>query len=247
MNIAIVGYGKMGRQIEELINNDSKHQIVSITCREIGQGLTPGDLKDVDVAIDFSNAELMTRHIEIYTQTDTSAVIGTTGWDVDDPRIIKLINESNIGVVVGSNFSISLQIFLQLIAQAARQFSNVSGYDVYGLEIHHAQKADSPSGTAKTITETIVNNFPSKNYAEYDRVNRQIDPEALHFASVRGGENRGYHQVIFDSIADEVSLSHAAHSRVGFASGAIKAAEWVTGRQGYFKFQEIFNQGEANE
>jgi len=170
-------------------------------------------------------------------------VIGTTGWDTSDKNLHKLVEDSGIGVMVGSNFSAGAQIFFQLVASAAKLFSRINGYDVYGLEVHHSAKKDSPSGTAKTIAAAIIDNFPSKTTVNYDRIDDGIDSSELHFASVRAGRNPGMHEVMFDSSADEVRLTHAAHNREGFAGGAILAAEYIHGKQGFMFFEQLFEKG----
>jgi len=242
MKIALVGYGAMGKQIESILL-ESTHEIVSVTCKEIGDELQLEQLHEADVAIDFSSGALIHRHIGLYCQANVPAVIGTTGWDAKNKEIIKLVEASGIGIMVGSNFSAGLQTFLQVLRISARQFASIGEYDVYGHEIHHTNKADSPSGTAKTICETIVSETPTKTQVEFDRPEGRITPETLHFGSIRGGVHAGLHEVTFASDADSVTLSHDAHSRSGFARGAISAAEYVQNRTGYMCYEELFKKG----
>lgn len=243
MKVALCGYGRMGQEIERLINEDGTHQIVAVECKEVGQAINPVTLAGADVVIDFTAGELMPNHIKVYAELGINAVIGTTGWDVQDVELRRLVDEAGTGVIVGANFSAGAQIFFQLVALAARQFHRVGGYDVYGLEVHHTGKKDSPSGTAKTIANTITENFPSKTSVLYDRAEGQVSADELHFASVRGGRNPGHHQVVFDSAADEIQLTHSAHSREGFAAGAILAAEYINGKKGFMLFEELFQEG----
>lgn len=243
MKLALCGYGRMGQEIERLVKDADNHQIVAIECKEVGQEINPAALKEADVVIDFTAGELMSDHIKLYAELGINVVIGTTGWDTQDVELRRLVEEAGIGVIVGANFSAGAQIFFQLVALAARQFHRIGGYDVYGLEVHHTGKKDSPSGTAKTIARAITENFPSKTSVLYDRADGQIGTDELHFASVRGGRNPGLHEVVFDSAADEIQLTHAAHGREGFAAGAILAAEYVNGKKGFMFFEELFKEG----
>lgn len=230
----------MGQEIERAVLEAGKHEIVAIHCKQIGEALDAGSLKNADVVIDFTTGELIPEHIAAYCQAGIDAVIGTTGWDTQDAKLQNKIEKAGIGVMVGSNFSSGMQVFLQLIAEASRQLHRIGGYDVYGSEIHHASKKDSPSGTTKTIAQTILDNFPSKTVPRYDRVDGQIGPEELHLASLRGGHHPGYHEIIFDSPADEIHLVHSARGRRGFAEGSILAAENIHGKKGLMFFEELF-------
>lgn len=185
----------------------------------------------------------MPSHILAYCQAGIDAVIGTTGWDTRNGKLQKQIDKAGIGVMVGSNFSSGMQVFQQLVAEAARQLHRIGGYDVYGMEIHHADKKDSPSGTTKTITQTILDNFPSKTVPRFDRSDGQIGSHELHFASLRGGHHPGNHEVIFDSPADEIHLTHSARGRRGFAEGSILAAEYIHGKPGLMFFEQLFQPG----
>lgn len=243
MNIALIGYGKMGQQIDRMINESGKHSVVHIAYKDRDDELSVEHLKDVDVAIDFSHGSLMDRHIDIYCQAKVNAVIGTTNWDSHDQELIKKIEASGIGVVVGSNFSAGVQVFLQVLRTASRQLSRIGGYDVFGYEVHHAMKADSPSGTARTIVETILSETHSKSTVVFDRVDGQIQGDQLHFASIRGGQNSGAHEVTFDSEADTITLRHSAHNRKGFAAGAIAAVDFAAKHPGFTRYEDLFKEG----
>ncbi|HTE22389.1 MAG TPA: 4-hydroxy-tetrahydrodipicolinate reductase [Candidatus Limnocylindria bacterium] len=243
MKLALVGYGRMGQEVERLVAGSDRHKIVTIQRKHIGQALDTETLRQADVVIDFTVGELVPGHIKTYCDLGIDAVIGTTGWDAQDVGLQRQVEQAGIGLIVGSNFSAGAQVFLQLVALASRQFHRLGAYDVYGFETHHAGKKDSPSGTAQIIATTIVNNFPPKTAARFDRADGVIDPGELHFASLRGGRNPGQHEVTFDSAADEVRLTHAAHSRSGFAEGALLAAEYIHGKQGYMFFEQLFQKG----
>jgi 4-hydroxy-tetrahydrodipicolinate reductase len=243
MKLALCGYGRMGQEIEQVVRDMGKHEIVTIQCRHRGQVLDRQALKDADAVIDFTAAAAIPDHMRAYCELGLNAVIGATGWDMNDTELRQEVEAAEIGVVVGSNFSAGAHVFLRLVAETARQFSRLDGYDVYGFEIHHAGKQDSPSGTAKTIARTILDNFPAKTTTLFDRAEGPVQPHELHFASVRGGHSPGLHEVIFDSAADEVQLTHQARGRRGFAEGALLAAEYIHGKTGYRFFEELFQPG----
>jgi 4-hydroxy-tetrahydrodipicolinate reductase len=243
MKIALCGYGKMGREVEQVVQESKKHEIVTIQCWGTQKRLDMGAIRRAHVVIDFTSGKAMRAHLAAYCEAGVNAVIGTTGWDMHDPAVRASIEQAGIGVVVGTNFSAGVQIFLQLVAEASRRFYRLGGYDVYGVELHHAAKSDSPSGTARTISQVILDNFPSKTEARFDRTESVIGKEELHIASVRGGHQPGKHEVIFDSATDEVVLTHTARGRRSFAKGALLAAEYIRGKSGLVFFEQLFQPG----
>lgn len=242
MNIALVGYGKMGQMVEAVIRESGEHQVRAIACRDEHDPLTRDALKNIDVAIDFSHGSLMEKHVRLYCEAGVSAVIGTTGWNTHDTRLIDMVEDAGIGVVVGSNFSAGIQSFIQTLRSTARRLALVGGYDVYVEDVHHAHKADSPSGTAKTIAEAILDTFPSKTNILYGNSAEAIAPATLQVVSVRGGLNAGLHRVTFDGADDSIVLTHAAHSRRGFATGAVAAAREAKQRSGWIRYEDLFKE-----
>lgn len=240
MKIAIVGYGKMGQLIESVIHESGRHQVTLIACRNENDPLTIEGLKGVDVAIDFSHGSLMKRHIGMYVEAEVSAIIGTTGWNTYDTALVDMVEDTGITVIVGSNFSSGVQNFIKLVHATAERLSRVGGYDVYVQDVHHAHKADSPSGTARTIAETIIAAFPAKTEITYGQIEGQIAPETLQVVSVRGGLNAGLHQVAFDGPDDSITLTHSAHNRRGFATGAVAAIDEIGRQSGWVRFEELF-------
>ncbi len=240
MKIAIVGYGKMGQLIEEIIHESSDHEVSNIICRDEHDPLTAESLEDVDVAIDFSHGSLMEEHVKLYCQAGVSAIIGTTGWNTYDTTLIDMVEDAGISVIVGSNFSAGTQSFIQVVRDTAERLTAIGGYDVYIQDVHHAHKADSPSGTARTIAEAVLETFPSKTDVTYGQVEGQIAPETLQVVSVRGGLNAGLHQVTFDGPDDSITLTHAAHSRRGFAAGAVAAIDELKQYTGWTRYEDLF-------
>ncbi len=241
IKIALIGFGKMGQEIYALCKESQEFEVVSISFKKIDDALDVEGIKKADIAIDFTSKDVVLQNIEQVAKLGKNLVIGTTGWYGDLEKVKKIVDQYKIGLVYASNFSVGANIFLKMIAFSSKLFSKFNDYDVYGLEIHHNAKADSPSGTALKIGKEILENFPSKKTIQGDKLDRKIDPSELHFASVRGGRNPGFHQVTFDSTADGVTLSHQAYSRAGFAKGALLATEFINNKKGVHSFEEIFN------
>lgn len=233
MKIALTGYGKMGHEIENLICESGNHQVVSISYKTLTESLDKDGIKKADVVIDFTSPEVIINTIKEITGMGKNMVVGTTGWYEKMDEVKKIVKKAKTGFIYGSNFSIGANIFFQIVNFASKLFSRYGSYDVAGYEIHHTAKKDSPSGTAKKIASLILENFPKR--------------KELNFASLRVGRFFGYHEVIFDSQADEIKLSHNAHSRRGFAEGAIAAAEFIKGKKGFYSFDEVMSEASHPE
>jgi 4-hydroxy-tetrahydrodipicolinate reductase len=242
MKIALVGFGKMGKEIESLVSQGGVHSIVSKSLEQIDGNWDEEGLKKADVVIDFTSPEVVVENIKKVALLGKNMVIGTTGWMDHLEEIKEVVKGSNVGLVYGGNFSLGANIFFKVVAYASSLFSKYEGYDVYGYEVHHSGKKDSPSGTALKTAQEILKNFPKKKRIQSEKLDRQIESEELHFASIRGGRNPGLHQVVFDSSADSITLNHQAHGRAGFAQGAILAAEFIKDKKGFFNFEEILNE-----
>ena len=244
MNIALVGYGNMGKELERLVAERPEHTIVSISCTQSHQALDHQGIKSADVAIDFTSPEIVFSNIQEIMSLGTPLVVGTTGWYSQISDVERMVATADTALIYGQNFSVGANIFFQLVRTASKLTYPFRDYDVFGIETHHNGKKDSPSGTARKLGEIILENFPRKKVVNDGKVERQIKPHELHFASVRGGRNFGRHEVIFDSPADEIRLTHQAWSRRGFAEGALIAAEFIYDKKGFFQFEELFMKGE---
>lgn len=240
MRIALVGYGNMGHELERVIKGSTQHQVVSISLTEINGKWDTKGIKKADVVIDFTSPQVVLENIKKIASLGKNMVIGTTGWYDQIDEVKRIVKQAKVGLVYAHNFSVGANIFFKIVADAAKLFAKFGGYDVYGFEVHHTGKKDSPSGTATRIAKSIMSNFPSKKKIQSEKLDRQIEVDELHFASVRGGRNPGFHQVVFDSAADSIALSHQAHNRTGFAKGAILAAEFIKGKKGLYNFDEVF-------
>lgn len=229
LRLAIVGYGKMGRLVEQLAPAyDSEVKVrLDSKCNAGGAGLTAEALSGVDVAIEFSRPDVAVQNLGRLASLAIPTVTGTTGWFAQLPQVRKEFEKGQTALVWGPNFSVGLNLFRQVVEEAARRFANEDEYGAWGWEIHHAAKKDAPSGTLLALAEDMRRS----GYA------REVSLSAS-----RAGAVPGTHEIGFDSAADTITLRHTARSREGFARGALRAARWVAGKKGVFEFREIVGQ-----
>ncbi len=238
MKIGIIGYGTMGKAIEK-IAKQRNHEVVSI----IDSGDSAFD-KAVDCYIDFSTANALSENIKQVCALQIPLVIGTTGWRSNFEKYKNLFIQYNNKGIWGSNFSLGVNIFMSIIEDASKKFSQFSDtYDVFLHEFHHKNKMDSPSGTALKIASLVKDNFKAKSDIQTEKLDRKVKAEELHVTSTRGGYVPGTHQVIFDSASDSIELIDRARNREGFALGSVIAAENIAqAPMGLSDFYDIFKQ-----
>lgn len=239
MKIALIGYGKMGQEVEQLIKS-TNHKIVSVSYKKIDEKLDLDGISKADVAIDFTSPDVILSTIKTVMGLKKPMVVGTTGWYDKMPQVERLVKKYKGSLIYGQNFSIGANIFFSIVSYASLLIGKYEDYDVFGIETHHTGKKDSPSGTARKLAEIIIKNNPRKTTLQLEKLDRQIRKEELHFVSIRGGRNFGMHEIVFDSPSDEIRLSHQAWGRKGFALGAIQAAEFIRNKKGFYNFNEIF-------
>ncbi|MGE5481058.1 MAG: 4-hydroxy-tetrahydrodipicolinate reductase [Chloroflexota bacterium] len=237
-NIALLGYGSMGREIER---EAPKYGLNVTQIFDVDRPLTRDAQFNFDVAIDFSTAEAVATNARLLALRNIPIVVGTTGWLGWSEEVFDIINNSNSALIYGSNFSIGMQLFFKIAERAAELFSKADGYDVLIHELHHKRKKDAPSGTALKLAEIIQESFKKKTETLIDSPIGAIEPTALHVTPSRGGEFPGTHTVYFDSSADTIELVHRARNRSGFAAGALVAAKWICGRKGVWTFEEMLD------
>ncbi len=244
MKIALIGYGQMGKMLESMAAGQNMEIVAKIDpfAENCHREITFAALENTEVCIDFSTPDSAFAHIEQVTALGKSLVVGTTGWFDRLEEAKELVQKYQTGLVYGSNFSVGMNTFYLINEFTAKLMNKIPGYDVYGFEAHHKKKMDSPSGTAKDLASIIVNNIDRKSEAQYDRVNRKIEGEEFHFASVRAGSVTGTHKLVYDSPADYIELSHVAKNREGFAYGALMAAQWLANQKGIYNFKEVFKE-----
>jgi 4-hydroxy-tetrahydrodipicolinate reductase len=218
MDITIIGYGKMGREIEK-IAHDRHHQI----CAKIDDSQSLQQLPDKqNIAIDFTQPEAFRTNYKTLAAKFKTVIVGTTGWDDIQSEVIAYFKSKNTTLIFSSNFSIGVNIFFKSIAHAAKLLAKFN-YDPYIIEMHHNQKKDAPSGTAKIIEKILANEFTNEIKA----------------VSVRSGQIKGIHEVGFESEVDKIIIKHEAYTRFGFARGAIQAAEWSQNITGIWDFKDL--------
>ena len=229
MGLAIVGYGKMGRLIEQLAPEYGFEVRAKFDARNNprGQALSDQTLQGVDVAVEFTSPDAAPENIRRLAAMGINSVSGTTGWFGDFPSVREAVTKSGTGLVWAPNFSVGVNLFMQAVAHTAALFANHADYEAWGWEIHHSAKKDAPSGTLKKLAEEM-------------RTNGFNRPVCLN--SNRAGAHPGTHEIGFDSPADTITLRHTARSRDGFARGALRAARWINGKQGVFEFREILGE-----
>jgi len=235
MRIVLIGYGKMGKEIER-IAIDRGHQIVSKIDIENPDDLISLTNKEVDVAIEFSNPVSAFFNIMKCIEKQIPIVCGTTGWLEKKAEVEKATQSFDSTFFYASNYSIGVNLFFKLNKQLAKLMQPHTGYDIYTNEIHHIEKKDSPSGTAITIAEGIMSQYPNKN----KWVNNEI-PGADEIAiwSQRESTKPGTHTVKYISKVDQIEVTHEAFSREGFALGAVIAAEWILGKKGVLGMDDM--------
>lgn len=237
MNIALVGYGKMGQEIERLA---AAHHNIILKIDPTLEIQSPKDVdfSNIDVAIDFTHPSVIRENINIYCDKKVNVVVGTTGWTDDLAAIQKQVEDAGIGFLWASNFSIGVHLFWNMVRRGGELMNHFDNYDAFGHEFHHNQKADSPSGTAHSTAQILLDTIDRKTTLVTNELNRKIEPNELHFSSTRGGSIPGTHSVLFDSPTDTIEIKHTARNRSGFASGALHCAEWLKGKKGFFSIED---------
>jgi len=236
MNLGIIGYGRMGHTVEQLARNLG-HQVTAHF--DIDNPLTGlSNRPDCEVLISFCLKDAVLENLKTAARFGIPVVEGTTGLhaELDQARQIP-----NLTMIYSPNFSIGVYLFSQIIEYASRQFGSCPEYDCYLHEWHHSGKKDSPSGTAKSLAEILLRNLPTKNQLLFAPPDGAMDPQALHVTSTRAGRIPGTHEIGFEGIYDSIQLRHTAHSREGFAYGAIRAAEWISDKKGIFTMQDFMD------
>jgi len=234
MNIALLGYGKMGKIIEQIAMQRG-HKIVL----KIDKGDNAYDIRKADVAIDFSIPSAAVSNISNCLKNGVPVISGTTGWLNQFDDMVALCKERDGAFIYASNYSLGVNIFFELNKQLAKMMASLKQYNVSMEEIHHTQKLDAPSGTAITLAEGVIENTDYSNW-ELDKSNSK---NTLSIVAKRIENVPGTHIVNYKSEVDTISISHTAHNRQGFALGAVIAAEWIIGKTGVFTMKDVLNIG----
>lgn len=237
MKIALLGYGKMGKEIET-IAKDHGHEIVLKITSANRADLTIDNLNKADVAIEFSRPEFVMPNISLCLDAGTPVAVGTTGWYAEMQKVKDECAAKNGAIVFASNFSTGVNIFFLVNEYLSKLMSKQKEYTASIEEIHHLQKLDKPSGTAITIANAILK--ANKNYKQWSL---EKGDENLLIDSVRDEGVTGTHTVSYQSEVDFIEIKHHATNRKGFAVGAVTAAEWISGRKGFYEFKDVIAEG----
>ena len=223
--IAIIGDGKMGQAIAGLASENGCEVVVMIGEGNNvgGSGITSATLKNADVAIEFTQPDAAVTNIRALIAAGVPVVVGTTGWYDELPAISKEVTEKNSALLWSANFSVGVNIMLQLVRRAGELFSSSDGFRVHMVETHHTQKKDAPSGTAKVLAGALR-----------ETLGRDVPIE-----SIRTGNVVGTHEIFFDGKFEQIVLGHVAHDRKVFAEGALRAAKWLAGRKGVYTMADV--------
>jgi 4-hydroxy-tetrahydrodipicolinate reductase len=251
MRIALIGYGKMGKIIEQTARAQG-HTIATIVDKFVTEAPAAmqvsktieeanPDPSYVDAAFEFSFPEEAAGNIIALAERKIPVVSGTTGWHNRIAEVTREVEKEGTSLLWASNFSIGVNLFYRMAWYGAQLVNNFGEYDTGGLEIHHNKKLDSPSGTAKTLAEGVLSRIDRKKKIVWETINRKPDEDELHFPSMRLGSVPGQHSLFFDSPADTIEITHTVRNREDFALGAVQAAKWLTAekRRGVFTFDDM--------
>ena len=236
MKIALFGYGKMGKEIEQIALQRG-HEIVL----KINEG-EQYDISIADIAIDFSVPNAALSNIVSCFKNNVPVISGTTGWLDDFDKAIDVCKENNGSFIYASNFSIGVNIFFELNKQLAKMMNSQKEYSINVEEIHHTKKLDTPSGTAITLAEGIINNTSKRDWQLKER-RTQINAETILIEAKRVPDVPGTHIISYESQIDSIEIKHTAHNRKGFALGAVIAAEWLNNKIGIYTMKDVLNIG----
>lgn len=237
MKIALIGYGKMGMAIEEIAVKKGHEIVLKITIDNTEE-FTTANLQQADVAIEFTGPESAFDNVKKCLEAGVPVVCGSTGWLNNWEEIKDICLTQKGGLIYASNYSIGVNLFFEINKYVSKIMSSYMEYDVKLEEIHHTHKRDAPSGTAITLAEQVLENIHSKNrWVNHANGNK----DELEIISERIDPAPGTHKVKYTSAIDDIEIIHAAHNRIGFACGALKAAEFLKGKTGIFTMKDVLN------
>jgi 4-hydroxy-tetrahydrodipicolinate reductase len=239
MKIALIGYGKMGKAIEQIAIAKGHEIVLKINAENLTE-FTAENIKKADVAIEFSTPETAFDNVKKCLENNVPVACGTTAWHAKMKQAEQIAIANNTALLIASNFSIGVNIFFEINKKLAALMNGQPQYKANIIETHHTAKLDAPSGTAITIADGIIENH--KDYTAWKLANENIDTD-LPITSLRIDPAPGKHTVAYNSDVDSIEFTHTAHSRVGFASGAVVAAEFLVGKVGVFGMGDVLGLG----
>ena len=236
MNIALIGYGKMGKAIEEIAISRGHSVVVKFNSQN---PLESSQLRTTDVAIEFSQPDLALKHIKLCADGQIPIVVGTTAWEEHLPEIINHIEKREASLIYSSNFSIGVNLFFEMNKHLARLMNDKTDYVASITEIHHTQKIDTPSGTAVTLAKDLISNHPTYSSWKLTGQSQNMEKSDLPISAIREENVPGTHLISYTSEIDTLTIEHKALNRKGFALGAIIAAEFIHKKQGVYTMSDI--------
>jgi 4-hydroxy-tetrahydrodipicolinate reductase len=239
MKLALVGYGKMGRAVENVALERGHEVVARIDPTLDTSDISVEALGGAEVAIEFTVPDMAVDNITALAAAGVDAVVGTTGWHGRLEEVAAEVNGAGTGLVHATNFSLGVNLFFRLARTAARMADRLNEYDVHVREAHHRHKIDHPSGTAITLADILIEELAAKESWSAALPDGAPHPQVLYVASERVGENAGSHVVSLEGPDDRIELRHDARTRTGFARGAVTAAEWIRGRSGVFTLDDM--------
>lgn len=222
LRIMLLGYGKMGKLLASHALSDG-HEVAGIIDSK--RDLAILNNTPFDVGIDFTHSSAVRQHVSLFCEMKKNLVIGTTGWEHELPYVQEQVKNSESGVLYSPNFSIGIALFKKMVHAAGKIMQNSQGYETCGIESHHRQKTDAPSGTAKDLQNVL-----------------KFNGKEIPFHSIRCGYAPGTHSILFDSHEDSITLTHTARNREGFVKGALIGANWLEGKKGFFTMDDLISQ-----
>ena len=236
MNIALIGYGKMGKAIEEIAISRGHSVVVKFNSQN---PLESSQLRTTDVAIEFSQPDLALKHIKLCADGQIPIVVGTTAWEEHLPEIINHIDKREASLIYSSNFSIGVNLFFEMNKHLARLMNDKTDYVASITEIHHTQKIDAPSGTAVILAKDLISNHPTYSSWKLTGQSENMEKSDLPISAIREENVPGTHLISYTSEIDTLTIEHQAHNRKGFALGAVIAAEFIHKKQGVYTMSDI--------
>jgi len=236
MNIALIGYGKMGKAIEEIAISRGHSVVVKFNSQN---PLESSQLRTTDVAIEFSQPDLALKHIKLCADGQIPIVVGTTAWEEHLPEIINHIDKREASLIYSSNFSIGVNLFFEMNKHLARLMNDKTEYVASITEKHHTQKIDAPSGTAVTLAKDLISNHPTYSSWKLTGQSENMEKSDLPISAIREENVPGTHLISYTSEIDTLTIEHQAHNRKGFALGAVIAAEFIHKKQGVYTMSDI--------
>ena len=243
MKLALVGYGRMGREIEAVAQARG-HAIVAIVDpsergRRARRRIGVQELAGAEAALEFTTPGSAEANVLALLGCGVPVVCGTTGWEPDLIALAKATRKAKSAAVLSPNYSLGMNLFFQVVQEAARLLGSTDRFDPYVVEAHHRGKADAPSGTARRLADLVVEEDPHRWSVQVGVPEGGVPPGAVQVASVRAGHEAGTHTVGFGGEHDMIELTHRARGRAGFAAGAVLAAEWLPGKRGVHGFDRV--------